>query len=82
MLSHHRSSRRRKDKGPEKIFEEIIAESFPNMGKKTLPQVERQRILYRISPRENTVRHILIKLKKEFNTKKNIKNHKGKSTIT
>ena len=28
-----------KDKGPEKIFEEIIAENFPNMGKETLVQV-------------------------------------------
>ena len=25
-------------KGPEKIFEEIIADNFPNMGKKTVTQ--------------------------------------------
>ena len=28
-----------KVKGPEKIFEEIIAENFPNMGKETVTQV-------------------------------------------
>ena len=29
-----------KEKGPEKIFEEIIAEKFPNMGKKTITQFQ------------------------------------------
>ena len=29
--------RREIKKGPEKIFEEIIAEHFPNMGKETVP---------------------------------------------
>ena len=29
-----------KEKGPEKIFEEIITENFPNMGKETFTQVE------------------------------------------
>ena len=40
------------------------------MGKKTLTQVEEaQRIPYKISPRRNTARGILIKLKKEFKEK-------------
>ena len=32
---HHRGARRRgeREKGPEKIFEEIVAKDFPNMGK-------------------------------------------------
>ena len=29
-----------REKGPEKIYEEIIAENFPNMGKETLTQVQ------------------------------------------
>ena len=29
-----------RDKGPEKIFEEIIAENFPNMGKELLTQIQ------------------------------------------
>ena len=39
-------------KGTEKIFEEIIVENFPNMGKEIVNQVlEAQRIPYRINPR-------------------------------
>ena len=52
-------------KGTEKIFEEIIVENFPNMGKETVNQVqEAQRVPYRINPRRNMPRHILIKLSK------------------
>ena len=54
-----------REKGPEKIFEEIIVENFPNMGKEIATQVqEAQRIPYRINPRRNTPRHIVIKLAK------------------
>ena len=54
-----------KKKGSEKIFEEIIVENFPNMGKEIATQVqEAQRVPYRINPRKNTPRHILIKLTK------------------
>ena len=54
-----------KNKDTEKIFEEIIVENFPNMGKEILNQVqEAQRVPYRINPRRNTPRHILIKLSK------------------
>ena len=58
------------EKGSEKIFEEIIVENFPNMGKEITTQIqEAQRVPYRINPRRNTPRHILIKLTK-LNTKK------------
>ena len=54
-----------KKKGTEKIFEEIIVENFPNMGKEIVNQVqEAQRVPYRINRRRNTPRHILIKLSK------------------
>ena len=54
-----------KKKGSEKIFEEIIVENFPNMGKEIVSQVqEAQRVPYRINPRINEPRHILIKLSK------------------
>ena len=56
---------KRKKKGIEKIFEEIIAENFPNMGKEIVNQVqEAQRVPYRIKTRRNMPRHILIKLPK------------------
>ena len=52
-----------KKKGSEKIFEEIIVENFPNMGKEIVTQVqEAKKLPYRINPRKNTQRHILIKL--------------------
>ena len=54
-----------KEKAPEKIFEEIIAENILNMGKEIVNQVqEAQRVPGRISPRKNTLRHIVIKLTK------------------
>ena len=52
-------------KGPEKIFEEIIAENFPNMGKKITNQVqEAQGVTGRINPKRNTPRYTVIKLTK------------------
>ena len=54
-----------KKKGNEKIFEEIIVENLPNMGKGIATQVqEAQRVPYRINPRRNMPRHIVIKLAK------------------
>ena len=68
-----------KKKGTEKIFEEIIVENFPNMGKEIVNQVqEAQTVPYRINPRRNTSKHILIKLSK-IKYKKNIKSRKGKN---
>ena len=57
-----------KKKGYEKIFEEIIVENFPNMEMEIVSQVqEAQRVPYRIKPKRNMPRHILIKLtKKEY----------------
>ena len=54
-----------KKKGYEKILEEIIVENFPKMGKEIATQIqENQRVPNRINPRQNTPRHILIKLMK------------------
>ena len=53
----------KKKKLYEKFFEEIIVENFPNMEKEIVVQ-EAQRIPYRINPRRNMPRHILIKLMK------------------
>ena len=59
------SEEEEKKKGYEKFFEEIIIENFPNMENEIVSQVqEAQRVPYRINPRRNTPRHILIKLTK------------------
>ena len=53
------------EKGPKKIFEEIIVENFSNMGKEIATQAqEAQRVQGRINPRKNTPRHIVIKFTK------------------
>ena len=55
----------KKKKGTEKIFEDIIVENFPNMGKEIVNQVQKvQRVPYRINPRRNMPRHIILKLSK------------------
>ena len=65
-------------KGPQKIFEVIIAENFLNMGKEIVDWVqETQRVPSRINPRWNTSRHIVIKLTK--NKRQIIKSTKGKT---
>ena len=52
-----------KKKGYEKIFEEIIVENFPNKEKETVNKIQEvQRVPYRINPRRNTPKRILIKL--------------------
>ena len=50
-----------KKKEHEKNFEEIINENFLNMEKEIVNQVQKaQRVPYRINPRRNMPRHILI----------------------
>ena len=71
-----------KKKVTEKIFEETIVENFPNMGKEIVNQVqEAQRVPYRINPRKNTPRHILIKLSKLKNKEKILKAAREKQQI-
>ena len=80
---YYRGSRRGREKGQEKIFEETIAKNFPNMGKEPLTQIqEAQGVPYKINPRRNTPRHILIKLTKIKDKEKTLKAGKGKKQIT
>ena len=54
-----------KKKRYEKNFEDIIVENFPNMEKEIVSQAsEAQRVPYRINPRRNMPRYILVKLVK------------------
>ena len=66
-------------KEPKKIFEDIIAENFPNTRREIISQVqEAQRVPGRINPKGNTLRHIVIKLTKMRD--RAIKSNKGKMT--
>ena len=68
-----------REKETEKIFQEIIAENFPNMGKEPLTQIqEAQTVPYKINPRRNTPRYILIKLTKIKDKEKILKTAREK----
>ena len=72
-----------KKKGTQKTFEEIIAENFPNMGKETVNQVQEvQRVQYRINPRRNMPRRILIKPSKIKYKEKILKAAREKQQVT
>ena len=71
-----------KKKGYEKFFEEIIVGNFPNMEKEIVNQVqEAQRVPYRINPRRNMPRHILIKLVKTEHKEKILKAARKKQLV-
>ena len=64
-----------KKKGYEKIFEEIIVENFPKTEKKI-------RVPYRINPRRNMPRYILIKLTKIKHKERILKAAREKQQVT
>ena len=54
-----------RENGPEKMFEAIIVENLPNIGKEIATQVQEvQRVPGTINPKRNTPRHIVIILTK------------------
>src|SRR5574337_1233684 len=72
-----------KKKDHEKILEEIIVENFPKIGKEIAIQVqETQRVPNRINPRQNTPRHVLIKLTKIKHKEQILKAAREKQQIT
>ena len=57
--------REEREKGSEKIFQEVIVENFPNIRKERVTQVQEvQRVPGRINPSRNTPRHTVSKLTK------------------
>ena len=72
-----------KKKGYEKIFEEIIVENFSSMEKEIVNQVqEAQRVPYRVNPRRNTPRHMLIKLTKTKHKERILRAAREKQQVT
>ena len=86
MLQHsnYRSPREEdKKEDHEKMLEEIIVKNFHKMGKEIIAQVqETQRVPNRINPRQNTPRHILIKLTKIKHKEQILKGAREKQQIT
>ena len=71
-----------REKETEKIFQELIAENFPNMGKESLTQIQEAQVPYKINPRRNTLRHILIKLTKIKDKEKILKAARETKQVT
>ena len=72
-----------KKKDHEKIFEEIIVENFPEMGKEIATQIqESQRVPNRTNPRIKTPRHTVIKLMKIKHEEQILKVAREKQQIT
>ena len=72
-----------KKKGHEKVLGEIIVENFPKMREEISTQVkETQKVPNRINPRQNTPRHILMKLTKMKHKEQILKAAKEKQQIT
>jgi len=60
-----------------------MVENFPNMEKQIVSQIqEAQRVPYRINPRRNTPRHILIKLTKTKHKERILKAAREKQQVT
>ena len=77
---NHRCPRRRQ-KGDDKILEEIIVEIFPKMGTEIATQVqETQRVPNRINQRRNTPKTHINQINKDQTQRTNIKSSKGKTT--
>ena len=73
----------KKKKGYEKISEETISENFPNMAKEIVNQIqEARRVPYKINPRRNMPRHILIKLTKTKHKERILKATREKQQVT
>jgi len=80
--SYYRHLRRRREKGPKKIYKGIIAENFPNMGKEIVIQIQEvQRVPGRINPTRNTSKHRVIKLTKVKDKEKILKETGEKQQI-
>ena len=67
----------------ENLFEQIMKENFPNLGKEIDFQKvqEAQRLPKKLDPRRNTPRHIIIKLPKIKDKEKILKGARGGSYL-
>ena len=64
--SHYRGLRRRREReqGIENVFEEIVAEKFPNLKETNIQEQEAQRVPNKMNPSKLTPRHNIIKMAK------------------
>ena len=81
--SNPRCPRKDKKKGHEKTLEELTVDIVPEMGKEITSEFqETQRVPNRINPRQNTLRHVLIKLTKVTHKEQMLKAVREKQQMT
>ena len=72
-----------REKGTESVFEEVVAENFPNLRKDIVFQaMEIHRCPYTRDPRKTTARHIVIKMGKIKDKDRLLKAARGRNKIT
>ena len=72
-----------KEKGSEKLFEEIVAENFPSLGKETDFQVQEvQQVPNKMNLQSHTPRHIIIKIIKVKDKERLLKAEREKQLVT
>ena len=65
QFTHNMNPRRRRERGIENVFKEIMAENFPNLKKETYTQTQKaQRVPNQTNPNRSTPRHNIIKMVK------------------
>ena len=72
-----------REKGIESVFQEVVAENFPNLGKEIVSQdMEIHRSPYTRDPRKTTARHIVIKTGKIKDKDRRLKAARERNKIT
>ena len=72
-----------RDRGPESIFEQIIAENFPNLGRETGIQIQEiERSPPKINKNHSTPRHLIVKLANSKDKEKILKAASDKRFLT
>ena len=79
---HYKGPRRRREKWPEKIFEEIIAENLPNLGKERVTQVQEAESHKGLIQRQCIPRCTVIKMTKMKHAQRILKASREKQQAT
>ena len=80
---YYKNLRREREKGAENLFEVIIAENFPTLGKETYIWIQgAQRTPKKINKSKPTTRHIVIKLATFSYSQKILEAARQKKSVT
>uniref|UniRef100_A0A8C0N314 L1 transposable element RRM domain-containing protein n=1 Tax=Canis lupus familiaris TaxID=9615 RepID=A0A8C0N314_CANLF len=72
-----------RDRGPEYVFEQILAENFPNLGRETGIQIQEiERSPPKINKNRSTPRHLIVKLANSKDKEKILKAARDKKSLT